>query len=89
MKMELTSIEKIKIEYPTVEYVDGQLFVGDEIICDTQLTKRLIEDYCDGVVLTKAHHSGNPELEYEEEVDGAEYIEYQFDGDYEEAWNQI
>jgi len=75
--------------YPDLEYIDGELFVGDELICDTQLTKRMIEDHYDGWEVTKAHHSGDPQQEYLDVVDGTEYIEYQFDGDYEEAYNFI
>lgn len=87
--MELTSIEKIKKQHPTVEYIDGQLFVDEELLCLEMLTKRMIEDHYEWWTATKGHSSGNPELDYDEKVSGAEYIEYEFFGDYNEAFSQI
>ena len=87
MKTQYYTIEYLKALYPNLEYVDDILYLGEEVIQED--ARQLIEDHYDGWTVTKGHPSGNPELETFEEVDGAEYIEYHFDGDYEEAFNLI
>ena len=87
MKTQHYTIEYLKALYPDLEYVDDILYLGEEVIQEN--ARQLIEDHYDGWELTIPHPSGNPELETFEEVDGAEYIEYHFDGDYEEAFNLI
>ena len=84
---QLHPIEYLKALYPDLEYVDDILYLGEDVIQEN--AKQLIEDHYDGWTVTKGHPSGNPELETFEEVDGAEYIEYHFDSDYEEAFLQI
>ena len=87
MKTQHYTIEYLKALYPDLEYVDDILYLGEEVIQED--ARQLIEDHYDGWTVTKGHSSGNPELETFEKVDGAEYIEYHFDGDYEEAFNLI
>lgn len=87
MKTQHYTIEYLKALYPDLEYVDDILYLGEEVIQED--AKQLIEDHYDCWTVTKGHSSGNPELDYDEKVSGAEYIEHHFDLDYEEAYNQI
>ena len=87
MKTQYYTIEYLKALYPNLEYVDDILYLGEEVIQED--ARQLIEDHYDGWTVTKGHSSGNPELDYDEEVSGEEYIEYNFFGDYEEAFNLI
>ena len=87
MKTQHYTIEYLKALYPNLEYVDDILYLGEEVIQEN--ARQLIEDHYDGWTVTKGHSSGNPELDYDEEVSGEEYIEYKFSGDYEEAFNLI
>jgi len=87
MKTQYYTIEYLKALHPTLEYADGNVFVGEEIIQED--VDWLIEDYYNGLEVYKGHSSKNPELDYPEIVDGKEYIELEFDGDYSAAFDQI
>lgn len=87
MKTQDYTIEYLKALYPDLEYVDNILYLGEEVIQED--ADLLIEEYYDGWEVTKAHSSGNPELETFEEVDGEDYINIMFDGNYEMAYNEI
>lgn len=73
-------------KYPNLEYVYGLgLFAdseADEPILEDCEFKWLLEEYYNDSYLPIAHPSGNPELETEKLVDGKEYIEQFFEGDY-------
>ena len=87
MKTQYYTIEYLKALYPDLEYADNTLYLGEQVVQED--ADWLIEEHYDGWTVTKGHSSGNPELDYEEKVSGAEYIEYEFFGDYNEAFNLI
>lgn len=51
--------------------------------------RELIEGHFDGETVEFRHHSGDPQLAVDRELDGEEFVSEVFDGDYEKAFNYI
>lgn len=87
-KLRYTSVVfDLKAQYENLVYEDGQLFNGEELI--EPEADKYINDHYDDFELTRLGSGNNPENEYYEKVNGNEYVEIHFYGDYEEAFNQI
>ena len=89
----MTELQKLKAEYPYCYYnwyYDCIMILHDNGDEETILegANELIEDHYDGEMMD-CSSGGNPEDDTTEAVTGKVYIEGFFQGDYEEAFNQI
>lgn len=83
----LYAIQEIKAAYPQAEYVDGDLYLEDQLV-ETDVDE-LIAEYYDDFEVTRASWDNDPQKEYFEKVSGREYIKIHFYGSYEDAYNEI
>jgi len=65
------------------EIISVDEFDTEKIIAND--AKYIIDDFYDNAQINIPHPSGNPELETEEKVEGWEYINYEFEGSYDKA----
>lgn len=69
------------------EIISVDEFDVETIIANNAL--RIIDDFYDNTKITIPHPSGNPDFETDEKVEGWEYINYEFEGSYDKALEDI
>ena len=69
------------------EIISVDEFDTEKIIAND--AKYVIDDFYNNAQINIPHTSGNPELETEEKVEGWEYINYEFEGSYDKALEDI
>lgn len=69
------------------EIISVDEFDNEKIISND--AKYTIDDFYKNLKITIPHPSGNPELEIDEKVESWEYINYEFEGSYDKALEDI
>lgn len=90
-----TEIEKLKEQYPELNYEDGYLYAtpDDEgYLHDKGVPldgKHLIEEFFENREMPENPNENNPEKENYIPVSGRRYIHYYYNGDYSEALKEV